>query len=136
MYHCSLCFLGGFLPLFSLWQILNICHGFNSAVKPVNSNLAKWGHPVKERHLSGPKMLFSVQIAPWNEDTSDTFGSSQGCPYFTGFTVRTYITLLASKEFIIWAFDGWLFEEMHNVHPQSSWRYFNDNENTKKKIMD
>jgi hypothetical protein len=38
---------------------------------------------------SGPKLLFSTQIALWNEDTSQlgTFGLSQGCPYFTGFNV-------------------------------------------------
>jgi hypothetical protein len=26
---------------------------------------------VKKGHLTGPKLLFSVQIAPWNEDTSE-----------------------------------------------------------------
>jgi hypothetical protein len=48
----------------------------------------------------GPKLLFSVLIALWSEDTSDssdtcirnTSGSSQGCPYFTGFTITVQWT--------------------------------------------
>jgi hypothetical protein len=43
-----------------------------STVEPVNSNPAKSEDILWNKNtLSGPKLLFSVQIAPWNKDTSE-----------------------------------------------------------------
>jgi hypothetical protein len=39
----------------------------------------KWLHLWNKDTSSGPKLLFSVQIAPWNEDTSE-IGAILACP--------------------------------------------------------
>jgi hypothetical protein len=60
-------------------------------VKPVNSSPAKWGHPVKQRHLVWfwTAVLSANCTLKWGHLwIRDTFRSSQVvCPYFTGFTV-------------------------------------------------
>jgi hypothetical protein len=59
-------------------------------VKPVNSSPAKWGHPVKWGHLIwSPTVVFNANYTlKWGHLwIRDTFDSSQGCPYFIGFTV-------------------------------------------------
>jgi hypothetical protein len=60
-------------------------------VKPENNNPIKWRHPEKFGHLKWSQTaVFSANCTlKWEHLwIKDTFGSSHGCPYVTGFAVQ------------------------------------------------
>jgi hypothetical protein len=59
-------------------------------VKPVNSNPVEWGH-INWSYIA----VFSANCTlKWGHFwIRDTFGWSPGCPYFTGFTIVTFLQI-------------------------------------------
>jgi hypothetical protein len=85
-------------PAVSVFKGMEKNCSINSTVKPVNSYPVKWGHPVKYGHFIWSQNAVSANCPlKWGHLwIRDTFGLSQGCPYFTGLTVYVTFRILIS----------------------------------------